>query len=66
MVQMGPFRVNIQIGDLQGQQFESAEALVDAGASDTVIPRPILERLEWQYRAAGRLHRPTSVLWNMT
>ncbi len=42
---MGTFSVTIQVGDLLGQQFESAEALVDTGASDTVIPRPILERL---------------------
>lgn len=42
---MGTFSVTIQIGDLQGQQFEPVEALVDTGASDTVIPRPVLERL---------------------
>lgn len=42
---MGTFKVTIQIGDPQGQQYESVEALVDTGASDTVVPRLILERL---------------------
>jgi clan AA aspartic protease len=42
---MGTFRVTIQIGDPQGQRYESVEALVDTGASDTVVPRPILQRL---------------------
>ena len=42
---MGTFSVTIQVEDLQGEQFESVEALVDTGASDTVVPRPILERL---------------------
>jgi clan AA aspartic protease len=42
---MGTFKVAIQIGDPQGRQYESVEALVDTGASDTVVPRSILQRL---------------------
>ena len=42
---MGTFRVAFQVGDPQGEQYESAEALVDTGASDTVVPRSVLERL---------------------
>ncbi len=42
---MGTFRVEIQIGDPQGDRWEAVEALVDTGASHTVLPRPLLERL---------------------
>ena len=55
---MGTFSVSVQIGDPQGQRFESLEALVDTGASDTVVPRRVLERLgvpvqeRWPYTLA--------------
>ncbi len=42
---MGTFTVNIQVGDEQGQTFEEAEALVDSGATFTVIPASTLRRL---------------------
>lgn len=42
---MGTFKVDIEIGDPQGQRFEHVEALVDTGSSYTVLPRPLLERL---------------------
>ncbi len=42
---MGTFRYPIEIGDPQGTRFERVEALVDTGASYTVVPIPILERL---------------------
>ena len=42
---MGTFRVTVEVGDPQGRRSESMEALVDIGASDTVIPRPVLELL---------------------
>ncbi len=42
---MGTVKVSIQIGDPQGRRFEQVEALVDTGASDTVIPGTVLERL---------------------
>jgi len=52
------FQVLIEIGDLQGQRWEPLEALVDTGASDTLVPRSILERLgvepeeRWPFRLA--------------
>ncbi len=55
---MGTFKVTVQVGDPQGQRYESVEALVDTGASDTVVPRPVLERLgvlpqgRWPYQLA--------------
>jgi carbon-monoxide dehydrogenase small subunit len=42
---MGTFKVDIEIGDPQGEHFERVEALVDTGASFTVLPRSLLERL---------------------
>ncbi|MCH8063723.1 MAG: retroviral-like aspartic protease family protein [Chloroflexi bacterium] len=42
---MGTFTVNIQVGDEQGQTFEEVEALVDSGATFTVIPASTLRRL---------------------
>ena len=42
---MGTFSIQIQAGDLAAQQFVAIEALVDTGASDTMLPRDILRRL---------------------
>ena len=42
---MGTFRVGIGIGDPQGQQYESLDALVDTGATYTTLPDPLLRRL---------------------
>ena len=42
---MGTFRHFIEVGDPQGQRFERIEALVDTGASYTVVPAPLLRRL---------------------
>lgn len=42
---MGTFSVNIQIGNPQGTEFEELEALVDTGATTTVIPASVLRRL---------------------
>jgi len=42
---MGTFRVAIEVGDLQGRRWEALEALVDSGATYTVIPAPILKGL---------------------
>ncbi|MBI2165213.1 MAG: aspartyl protease family protein [Chloroflexi bacterium] len=42
---MGTFRAPIQIGDSQGQSWETVEALVDTGSTYTWIPRELLERL---------------------
>jgi clan AA aspartic protease len=43
---MGAFSVTIEIGDPQGQHFEPVDALVDTGASYTVVPRSLLARLD--------------------
>ena len=42
---MGTFQVTIEIGDLQGQAWESVDALVDTGSSYTWTARPMLARL---------------------
>jgi len=42
---MGTFRVSVEIGDPEGQKFEPVEALVDTGASHTVLPASVLRRL---------------------
>ena len=48
---MGTFLVNVQVGDVQGGKWLDVEALVDAGATHTVIPEETatalgIERLE--------------------
>ena len=54
---MSIFRYPLEIGDPQGDQFEQVEALVDTGATFTVIPSAILNRLgvEQSQRARFRL-----------
>ncbi len=42
---MGTFSVNIQLGNLQGLEFEELEALADTGATTTVIPASVLRDL---------------------
>ncbi len=42
---METFSVAIGIGDLRGERFEEIEALVDTGATTTVIPGSTLRRL---------------------
>ena len=42
---MGVFRVPVEIGDLDGTRFERIEALVDTGASYTMLPASILHGL---------------------
>ncbi len=42
---MGTFSVNIQIANPQGTEFEELTALVDTGATTTVIPASVLRRL---------------------
>ncbi len=42
---MGTFSVGLEIGDSQGQVWETIQALVDTGSSYTWIPRRLLERL---------------------
>lgn len=42
---MGTFSVTIEVGDLAGRQFSGLEALVDTGATTTVIPASVLKGL---------------------
>lgn len=42
---MGIFHVTMEVGDPQGRRFESVSALVDTGASITVMPESLLRRL---------------------
>ncbi|MBI4329239.1 MAG: retroviral-like aspartic protease family protein [Chloroflexi bacterium] len=42
---MGTFRVPIEIGDPQGQRYETVQALVDTGATYTTVPASLLRRL---------------------
>ncbi len=42
---MGAFRVPIEIANVQGQRFEAVEALVDTGATYTMVPRAVLKGL---------------------
>ncbi len=42
---MGTFRHNIEVGDPEGEQYVRLDALVDTGASYTVLPASILRRL---------------------
>ena len=54
---MSIFRYPLEIGDPQGVQFEQVDALVDTGATFTVIPSAVLDRLgvEPSQRARFRL-----------
>ena len=42
---MGTVTVTIQVGDLQGHQFEELDVIVDTGSIYTAVPRAMLERL---------------------
>lgn len=42
---MGTFRVTVEVGDVPGQRFEAVEALVDTGATYTLMPQSLLRRL---------------------
>lgn len=43
--EMATFRVTIEIGPMDQSRFEQIEALVDTGATYTVVPKDVLERL---------------------
>ena len=49
---MGVFKVPIEIGDFAGARFETVSALVDTGATYTMMPRSVLAGLginpEWR------------------
>ena len=61
---MGLFSVPIEVGNPEGEDFQQVEALVDTGATFTIVPASILHRLgvapqksgEFEL-ADGSLHR---------
>jgi carbon-monoxide dehydrogenase small subunit len=42
---LGTFKVDIEVGDPQGERWERLEATVDTGSSYSVVPRPLLQEL---------------------
>ena len=42
---MGVFRVPVEIGDPEGERFERVDAMVDTGATYTLVPASTLHRL---------------------
>lgn len=42
---MGTFRVQVEVGDPEGKRFQTVEALVDTGATNTTLPSPLLADL---------------------
>ena len=42
---MGTFQVTIEVGGLDGQRYESLEALVDTGATYLTVPKDLLSSL---------------------
>ena len=42
---MGIFNVALEIGDPEGQRYETVEAMVDSGAAYTIMPASLLDRL---------------------
>jgi predicted aspartyl protease len=55
---MGTFRVEFEVGNPEGRRFERLQALVDTGASHTVVPSSLLRSLgvpvrwRWQFQMA--------------
>jgi len=43
---MGTFTIRIDLGDPDGRRWQTIEALVDSGATFTMAPRSLLERLD--------------------
>ncbi len=42
---MGTFGVTFEVGDPQGRRYEAVEALVDTGATHTVLPSELIREL---------------------
>ena len=68
---MGIFNVALEIGDPQGQRYETVEAMVDSGAAYTIMPASLLDRLRVESRSSRsfiladgtRLHRGFGQTW---
>ena len=42
---MGTFNVQLEIGDPEGERYETVEAMVDSGAAYTFMPQSLLRKL---------------------
>ena len=51
---MGVFTYPLEVGDPRGERFETVDAMVDTGATFTVLPSAQLERLGVQVRRKAR------------
>ena len=49
---MDAFTVQLEVADPQGRQYEAVEVMVDSGATYTVLPASLLERLGVVLRTA--------------
>ena len=50
---MGTFRIEMGIGDPQGQRYEYVEALVDSGSTYNIMPASMLRRLGIEVQGIG-------------
>ena len=50
---MGTFRLNLEIGDPSGSRYREVSALVDTGASHTVMPSSLLQELGVESHTSG-------------
>ena len=57
---MGVFSTPIEIGDPRGTRFEQVDALVDTGATFTMLRVPSCVVLVWNPRNAALLNWPTA------
>ena len=42
---MGVFQIELEVGDPQGERYETVNALVDSGATYTMLPQSLLRKL---------------------
>ena len=50
---MGTFRIEMGIGDPQGQRYEYVDALVDSGSTYNILPASMLRRLGIEVQGTG-------------
>ena len=50
---MGTFRIDMGIGDPQGQRYEYVEALVDSGSTYNTLPASLLHSLDVEVQRSG-------------
>lgn len=68
---MGTFSVTIEVGDPQGQRYETVEALVDTGATYSQMPASLLQslgvrphgRVTFMYANGAQEERPIGRTW---